>query len=65
MVELEKKITVLEGKQRMSDYRMRELETEIEKLHGIILSKNKIIEQFENSSKRTYNDSATSSKASN
>ena len=26
VVELEKKITVLEGKQRMSDFRMRELE---------------------------------------
>lgn len=65
VVELEKKITILEGKHRMNDFRMRELEAEIEKLHGIILSKNKIIEQFENSSKRVYNDSGTSSKAAN
>lgn len=46
VVELEKKVTTFEGKQRMSDYRIQELETEIEKLHGMILSKNKVIQQM-------------------
>ena len=46
VVELEKKVTTFEGKQRMSDYRIQELETEIEKLHGMILSKNKVIQKM-------------------
>ena len=63
VAQLEKKITTLEGKHRMEDHRMRELEAEIEKLHGIILSKNRLIEQMENSSRKVYQDSSTSSKA--
>ena len=46
VVELEKKVTTFEGKQRMSDYRIQELETEIEKLHPMILSKNKVIQKM-------------------
>lgn len=64
VVELEKKITNIEGHFRMKDQRIRELEAEIEKLHGIILSKNKIIEQLENSGKY-YSDSSSSDRATN
>lgn len=64
VVELEKKITNIEGHFRMKDQRIRELEAEIEKLHGIILSKNKIIEQLENSGKY-FSDSSSSDRATN